>query len=339
MKNSSTRLIRLLVVVALFAVMLFHAVPRAGAAPLLVDDFNVITNALVLSVTMANSPQNGLTDDPGTSSILGGERDVQGIVTAGDGTMTINASDSSLFSHSQPVGLRGQSIITWDGNDGNAAVLNGNGLGINLTATGNDTFILGSVSNDLATQVEVRVYSGAANWSSQTVSIPAGSLELAVPFFFSGFSLGGGTGADFTNVGAIQLIINSAATPTTALDMVIDFFTVTSSTAYQDFGDAPNTYSTVSSSNGPFHVMGNLVLGSLSDGEADGNPTALANGDDNTNLDDEDGVVRTGLPWANGANGGQVQVTVTGATSACLSGWMDFLPDGNFTPSTDDQIF
>jgi hypothetical protein len=222
-----------------------------------------------------------------------------------------------LLFHSQPVGLRGQSIITWDGNDGNAAVLNGNGLGgINLTSTGNDTFILGSVSNDLATQVEVRVYSGAANWSSQTVSIPAGSLELAVPFPFLGFATGGGTGADFTNVGAIQLIINSAATPTTALTWSLTSLRSPVQRAYQDFGDAPNTYSTVSASSGPFHVTGQPVLGSgrrRSRWQSD----FFASGDDSTNLDDEDGVVRTGCPWADGANGGQVQVTVTGANSAC----------------------
>lgn len=346
MQNSSIRLIRLLVVIALFAAMLFHAVPGASAAPLLVDDFSPTATPLILQVTSANSPQFGTFGDT-DPSILGGERDVEGIVIYGDGTMTVNTSNSSgFYSHSQPAFLAGRSIITWDGNDDNATALDPIGLKpLSLTADGNETFILGLVSNDLATQVEVRVYTTADNWSFLAVNIPAGGSQQAIPFVFTSFSQGGSAGpADFADVGAIQLIINSAATPTEDLDMVIDFFTVTTSAGYLDYGDAPDTppnpsYGTLISSNGARHVLGNLILGSVSDGEADGQESPLANGDDNTGVpDDEDGVVRTGTPWADGTNGGHVQVTVAGASRACLSGWMDFGQDGNFTQATD-RIF
>ncbi len=336
MKHQAFRFIRLIVVIALFATLFFHAIPRASAAPITVDDFNRITNALVLNVTLANTPQSGFTDDP---SILGGERDVEGQVTFGTGTMSINASDATgYYAHSQPVGLRGRSIITWDGLDFGNPLVNPTGLGgIDITAGGNDTFLVGSVSNDVATQLQIRVYTDATNWSQRTIDILAGSSQQSILLNYSGFTVGGGTGAVFTNVGAIQLIVNSAATPTAALDMIIDFVAITNSTSYQDYGDLPDTYSTLAASNGPRHTISNLFLGSLIDAEPDGQPTLTATGDNNTNLNDEDGVVRLST-WTNGVNGGHVQVTVTGASNACLSGWIDFGQDGAFAEPTD-QIF
>ncbi len=335
MKRQAFRFVRLIVVVALFATLFFHAVPRASAAPINVDDFNRITDALVLGVTLANTPQFGFTTDP---SILGNERDVTGIVITGTGTLSINASDpTGYFSHSQPVGLRGRSIITWDGPDGNPLV-NPTGLG-GIDATGggtNDMFLVGSVSNDVATQLQILVYTDAANWSQQTISVTAGSSQQSLSFTFAGFTPVGGAGANFTNVGAVQLIINSAATPTAALDMIIDFFAITNSTSYQDYGDLPDTYSTLAASNGPRHTISTLFLGSLIDAEPNGQPTPTATGDNVTNLNDEDGVVRSAA-WTNGPNGGHVQVTVTGANNACLSGWIDFGQDGTFTNT--EQIF
>ena len=60
-----------------------------------------------------------------------------------------------------------------------------------------------------------------------------------------------------------------------------------------DFGDAPDpTYSTLSVSNGASHLISpSVYLGSRVDGEFDGQPNALATGDDSNGVDDEDGVV------------------------------------------------
>ncbi len=57
-----------------------------------------------------------------------------------------------------------------------------------------------------------------------------------------------------------------------------------------DFGDAPAPYPTLKAQNGAYGLIDkNVTLGSLIDGETDGQPGAGAVGDDNNGMDDEDG--------------------------------------------------
>jgi hypothetical protein len=113
----------------------------------------------------------------------------------------------------------------------------------------------------------------------------------------------------------------------------------------KDWGDAPDpNYPTYSASGGAAHSIAGganaLRLGSLIDGDADGQPTNLADGDDVLDgNDDEDGIVFTSpiVPgiWAT------VDVTAfAGGASgfAYLQGWMDFNADGDWV-DTGEQIF
>jgi hypothetical protein len=107
-----------------------------------------------------------------------------------------------------------------------------------------------------------------------------------------------------------------------------------------DFGDAPDTYGTTLAANGARHVVGGaLMLGATIDAEADGLPSASADGDDLNDTDDENGVLRIGGKagtggWTDGTvasgNGGAVSVNITGA-AACLGAFVDFNRDGDFT--------
>ncbi|MCB0161149.1 MAG: hypothetical protein KDD83_23605, partial [Caldilineaceae bacterium] len=91
-------------------------------------------------------------------------------------------------------------------------------------------------------------------------------------------------------------------------------------------------YSTLSSDNGPRHVLvDGLRLGLRVDAENDGQPTATADGDDinpPTALDDEDGVNPFDLALVEGDDA-VIRVTATNQTNvdATLYGWIDF--DGN----------
>lgn len=113
-----------------------------------------------------------------------------------------------------------------------------------------------------------------------------------------------------------------------------------------DWGDAPNSYSTLSSSNGPRHtVIGSSPrLGACIDSESNGLPNVAATGDDSnagatsagtcaTPGDDEDGVTfGTIVP------GQSVTITVT-ATAACtLSAFIDWAGDGSFSTVGDDIL-
>ncbi len=103
-----------------------------------------------------------------------------------------------------------------------------------------------------------------------------------------------------------------------------------------DFGDAPDpTYATLSGSDGARHILGyGLFLGSSVDGEPDGQPTALADGDDLDGNDDEDGVVFTSGIGA----GLNASLDVTASGAGLLNAWIDFNADGDWADA-GEQIF
>jgi hypothetical protein len=92
-------------------------------------------------------------------------------------------------------------------------------------------------------------------------------------------------------------------------------------TAQPDFGDAPDSYGTLSTSNGARHtIVAGFRLGSAVDGESNAQLPLDASGDDVSGLDGEDGVVLQpilvpGLPAA-------VVVTVVDAPPPLAGSWM-----------------
>jgi len=106
-----------------------------------------------------------------------------------------------------------------------------------------------------------------------------------------------------------------------------------------DFGDLPDQYHTTLADNGPRHLIqdDSPILGGDIDQEQDGQPNTGATGDDDNNVDDEDGVNRiAGLGsgsggWTNGTvasgNGGALQITV-GQAPGVVQVWMDLDGDG-----------
>jgi hypothetical protein len=101
-----------------------------------------------------------------------------------------------------------------------------------------------------------------------------------------------------------------------------------------DFGDAPDpTYPTLLASGGAQHVIQpGMFLGTLIDGETNGQPHAYALGDDLALSDDEDGV----LFFTPTMLGQTVQVTASAA--GFLNAWIDFGADGSWA-QPGDQIF
>ncbi len=114
-----------------------------------------------------------------------------------------------------------------------------------------------------------------------------------------------------------------------------------------DFGDAPASYSTAGAGAASHQVnpLSPLMLGRCVDTEADGQPSAGANGDDlaagtsrvGTCFDDEDGVTFTTPLTA--CETAQVHVFVTSPTGAGkLDAWIDWNLDGSFG-GPGEQIF
>ena len=98
-----------------------------------------------------------------------------------------------------------------------------------------------------------------------------------------------------------------------------------------DWGDAPSSYPTTSSSGGASHVL--LPTGPFLGGEADAESDGLSS-DDLDGRDDEDGVWFTS-PLAAGAPG---SVSVIASCDGVLNGWLDFNDDGDWA-DVGEQIF
>jgi len=106
-----------------------------------------------------------------------------------------------------------------------------------------------------------------------------------------------------------------------------------------DWGDAPDDlvtpgYPTLSVHNGAFHTISGVNLGASIDDETDGIPELQALGDDNTGIDDEDGVIFTSviIPGTNAT------VSVEASTNGNLNAWVDFNGNGNWYDPFE-QIF
>ena len=100
-----------------------------------------------------------------------------------------------------------------------------------------------------------------------------------------------------------------------------------------DFGDAPDSYRTLTSSGGPRHAINNSIyLGTIQpDNEVTGQPTAAANGDDTTGSDDEDGVASFPALLTSASNYSvNIAVNNTTGSTATLVGWIDFNRNGTF---------
>lgn len=104
-----------------------------------------------------------------------------------------------------------------------------------------------------------------------------------------------------------------------------------------EFGDAPPPYPTLLANNGAHHanIGPNIWMGNFKDFEPDGIPHQNAIGDDNFNLDDEDGVSLV-TPLIPGQNA-QVHIQANWQ-NALLHAWVDFNCDGDWS-DPGEQIF
>ncbi len=113
-----------------------------------------------------------------------------------------------------------------------------------------------------------------------------------------------------------------------------------------DYGDAPDTYGTISGALGAYHYFAdydlNGVLGTMEqlrlgvnlDGEGGGIPGSNADSDDSNGLDDEDGVTGLAQVDQQGStytiSASNISVTNTLGSDATLHAWIDFDQNGTF---------
>ena len=104
-----------------------------------------------------------------------------------------------------------------------------------------------------------------------------------------------------------------------------------------DFGDAPDKpYRTLLAKDGARHAMPSaLYLGAVApDAESDGAPGPLAQGDDMTGGDDEDGVALVGAL----VRGSNATFRVVASAGGLLNAWIDFNQNGSWADAADQIV-
>ncbi len=183
---------------------------------------------------------------------------------------------------------------------------------------------------------------GPTNESSQTMTIVSVSNPVGGTASISGTNVIFTATANFNGTASFNYVVQDNGTTAGANDFKSATgsasFTVTEVADY-DYGDAPATYSTLSTNSGPRHFVAfggpALFLGTVpGDIEADAFASSDASGDNNNNLNDEDGVI---LPAAF-VIGNSSNITVIASASGMLNAWVDFNRNGNFLDA-GEQIF
>lgn len=343
-----------LIAIALSTVALLTVVGVVLAATT-VDSFDVGT--LNVAVDSGGPTTNSGIDATGTP--LGGDREavMTWVSGLGSANVAIDDSNTNRLNFNEANGVTSFAVLRWDGVDAQATVNNQNLGDIDLTAGGsNDGFHFEVVNDDIRATIRFRIYSNAgADWSQYVLNLPGGinfpaHVDFFVPFG-TGWTIGGGGGANFSSVSSIEVEVDG--TVLAGADVAIDFFDADN---FREYGDLPG-----SAQGGPvaypagivnaFQIPQGLRLGSDVDVDATSQPDVPAgsttSGDDNTTtpgeVDDEEGVAPSpGVNWTAGAGGGQVDFTVAGCatfpTPCRLNGWIDWNNDGDFN-DTREQVF
>ena len=101
-----------------------------------------------------------------------------------------------------------------------------------------------------------------------------------------------------------------------------------------DYGDAPDTYDAAGAAS--HGIADGLFMGAGVDAEVGAQSGAFANGDDNSDTDDEDGVTFTSQLIADTVASVDVEISASDVSDGVIQAWIDFDADGVF--DADEQI-
>ena len=187
-----------------------------GVAATTIDSFDTTTQ-IAQALVGGPTPVADATD---AVEALGGERDFFVDATGGtNGSQVVlranTGGTSNLLTFATDPGTNGTRIVTYDGDDDDGQTLDPTGLGNFDLSTGSAESFRLQIGTDLTgTDVTIQVFTDAGNSSSVTVPIPVtagGTATEQLNIRFSDFTTASGTGADFTDVGAIRLSFEGSA--------------------------------------------------------------------------------------------------------------------------------
>lgn len=153
------------------------------------------------------------------ANILGGERDSILTVDSGPGLAELEVSAGSL-KYSNQATVTSHLQLQYDGADGSSALDAGGLGGVDIsTLLG---FAIEVLFTDIPVQLDISLYTDAANFSTAATVIPGG-IGSATTFFvpFAAFVTMGGTGIDLADLGAITFDFVGGP----AFDLAVDVVT------------------------------------------------------------------------------------------------------------------
>ncbi|MFY9513336.1 MAG: PEP-CTERM sorting domain-containing protein [Rubrivivax sp.] len=198
------------------------AAGAAANAGLVIDDFSVDQN-FISDNTIGGSGTWATQAGP-SSSIIGGYRDLYVEKTSGNSSSALDVSagvtGGSLF-YSQDSGVGATGLVRWDGSS-SASTIDVDGLvtapnvGEDLSASGIAIRVaVNSADLGFPITLQAWTFDGTSYVMSQVTQVAS-----AGPGYYD-FTFASFAGADFSNVGALQLVLNNLGT-ISALDIEID---------------------------------------------------------------------------------------------------------------------
>ena len=191
---------------------------RLGTTIRAIDPFNVTAQSV-----QANAGTPTATSSVAATEVVGGERDIRATFTSGLANLDVSVvPGSSLFTFSSGANVVGTALVQYDGVDGDATALNATGLGAVSLNSNNALagFQISTRGSSSGQSVLIRVYTDAVNFSTTTVTPPNQVTPEPIFVPFSSFTVGGGTGANFNSVGAIELFVNGIIDQNTTVSVV-----------------------------------------------------------------------------------------------------------------------
>ncbi len=201
--RSRTELLRCLAAALVVLLLGFTAVPVLAFD---IDGFN--NNVSILVWPEFQFGGTSIFQSPGKAYVpggAGGELDLVITRTSDPGLPFTASVVNGVFSHDIGAGDAGTSQLVWDGTDGDADAIATTGLSVDLTDGGPSDSFLFTISSATGGTLAVTVYTDtlSAMASVSIDSVITDSTVLELPFTqFGSF--------DFTNVGAVELVIASA---------------------------------------------------------------------------------------------------------------------------------
>jgi hypothetical protein len=205
-------------VVKITAIVFMLLFTTNSQATLIIDSFNVsysTTNPILFVYPPATSLGTTALDmqTGATSNIIGGYRDAELDYVSGYGITysTCNLGGGGALDFAQGPSTSGLLTLIWDGD--NTHGLTSYALGANLNSGGATGLTIDVKNVDLNLPFKVEVYTNSSNASVYSGTFAAGTSGLQYIDFSSQFSILSGTGADFSNVGAIKFILDGSNHP------------------------------------------------------------------------------------------------------------------------------